>query len=163
MSSPAIEAKKNEAPMSPLAAFAARLAVEFNVRLDETGILRLKDGILSFVHPEELGGLMSIPVSCNRSVAGRTALTRQSEMHNNFTNVPHLEIFETLKRRGADNNLPRTIQKLISAAVVQQDVVVGVLQVCRKADNPWSAGPDFVASDVYRLEMLARTASTLLV
>ena len=165
MSSPGIATKEKvqEEPKSPLAAFAAKLADEFNVRLDETGILRLKDGILTFVHPVELSGVMSIPINCNRSVAGRTAGTRQSEMHNNFVNVPHLDIFETLRPQNVDKNLPRTIQKLISAAVVHQDTVVGVLQVCRKSDNPFSAGPDFVARDVYRLEMLARTAGNLLV
>src|ERR1051325_64449 len=158
------EAKKvSEAQnKSDLLEFAERLAEEFGVRLDESSILRLKDGTLTFMHPEELGRLMSIPVSCTKSVAGRTALTRQSEMHNNFVNVPHLDIFENLRPRGANKDIPRTIQKLISVPVLGASEVLGVLQICRKADTPWTAGPDFSARDLYRLETLAKKASTLL-
>src|ERR1051326_8556316 len=158
-----IENKESEQQVrGPLAEFAARLAEEFGVRLDETSILRLKDGTLTFLHPEELGRLMSIPVSCTKNVAGRTAFTRQSEMHNNFVNVPHLDVFENLRPRGANKEIPRTIQKLMSVPVVRGNKVIGILQICRKADTPFAAGPDFSARDLYRLETLAKTASHLL-
>jgi len=157
------EEKQNEQdPKPPLAEFAAQLAEEFGVRIDEASILRLKDGTLTFVHPEELGRLMTIPITCAKSVAGRTALTRQSELHNNFVNVPHLDVFENLRPRGASKEISRTIQKLISVPVLGPKEVLGVLQICRKADTPWTAGPDFSARDLYRLESLAKKASHLL-
>jgi hypothetical protein len=157
------EEKQNEQdPKATIAEFAARLAEEFGVRIDEASILRLKDGTLTFVHPEELGRLMTIPLTCSKSVAGRTALTRQSEMHNNFVNVPHLDVVENLRPRGASKEISRTIQKLISVPVLGPKEVLGVLQICRKADTPWTAGPDFSARDLYRLESLAKKASQLL-
>ncbi len=164
MTSPTTTPEKpvKERPKSIVARFAAQLAEQFGVREDEAAILRLRDGALTFVHPEELQKLMSIPVSCTRSVAGRTALTRQSEMYNNFVNIPHMEIFEQLKLKGMKQDQSRTIQKLMSVAVLDKKEVLGVLQICRKADTPFAAGPDFSARDLYRLEVLAKGACELL-
>lgn len=151
-----------EQTASDIPSLASQLANEFDVCIDETAVLRLKDGVLNFVHPEDLSNVMSIPVNCSKSVAGRTALTGQSEMYNNFVNVPHLEVFENVGLRGRAKDQPRTIQKLISVAVRSHNKILGVLQVCRKADTPWAAGPDFTARDLYRLETLAKAASKLL-
>ena len=161
MASVAIKTE-NKTPSEPLTEFASQLVEAFGVRADETAVLSLKDGVLTFVHPADFAKVMSIPLTCSKSVAGRTALTGQSEMHNNFVNVPHLDVFENVRPIGMAKEQSRTIQKLISVAVRHHGHIVGVLQVCRKADTPFAAGPDFSARDLYRLESFAKTAALLL-
>jgi len=47
-----------------------------------------------------------------------------------------------------------SIQKILSAPIVRDNRVIGVVQLCRKGTSPTNAGPDFAASDLNELKNL---------
>jgi hypothetical protein len=143
--------------------FCVELSNLFRVRLTEIALLRLKDGLLRFMFPEELKTAGSIPVSSSAAVAAHTAATKKVELFNNFVKVRHASIFESVKL-GDDGEPPRydgmTIQKLMSAPVLDAERrVLGVIQVCRKAHDLRSCGPDFTLDDLAQLEVAANIAA----
>ena len=134
------------------------LAQIFHVQQTEVAILRLDRGLLRFIHPEELKTAGSIPISSS-SIAAHTAISKKSEIFNNFARVKHASIFETIKlgdREGVDDRQPLPIQKLMSAPVIDQDAgVLGVIQISRKGSDPAYAGADFSREDLHELELAA--------
>jgi hypothetical protein len=134
------------------------LAKMFQVQQTEVAILRLDRGLLKFIYPEELRTAGSIPVSSS-SIAAHTAISKKSEIFNNFARVKHASIFETVKlgaSEGVDDSQPLPIQKLMSAPVVDQDAsVLGVIQISRKGSDPTYAGADFSREDLHELELAA--------
>src|SRR5246127_6006016 len=95
------------------------LAKMFQVQQTEVAIMRLEGGSLQFVYPEELRTAGSIPISSS-SIAAHTAISKKSEIFNNFARVKHASIFETIKlgsSEGLDDSEPLPIQKLMSAPV----------------------------------------------
>jgi hypothetical protein len=139
------------------------LAKIFGVRLTEVGILRVEGELLRFVHPAELNSAGCIPIS-GSAVAGRTASSKTSVLHNNFANVPHHDVFELIKLKDPKTKTedPPRIQKLISSPILGEgDELLGVVQVSRKGLSPSAAGPDFDAQDVTVLERAARRIATL--
>jgi hypothetical protein len=48
------------------------------------------------------------------------------------------------------------IQKMISAPILLDGKVIGVIQVSRKGANPHSAGPDFTADDLGKILALCK-------
>lgn len=142
--------------------FCTALAKLFAVRSSEVALLRLEKGLLKFVLPEQLKTAGSIPVSSSSAVAAHTASTKKTELFNSFTKVQHARVFETVKlpSESEDQTEQASIQKLMSAPVLSpQSRVLGVIQVCRKAFDASSAGPDFTAEDLQQLELVARVAS----
>ncbi len=130
----------------------------FRVRPNEVALLRLEDGLLKFIFPEELTTAGSIPISSSTAVAAHTAVTKKVELFNNFTQVKHASIFETIKpgAQKSEDLQPATIHKLMSAPVLDKaDEVVGVLQICHKGFDLASAGPDFTLDDLRLLELAA--------
>jgi hypothetical protein len=134
----------------------------FGVRPNEVALLRLEDGLLKFLCPFELATAGSIPISSSTAVAAHTAVTKKTELFNNFTRVKHASIFESIKpNTESDEGLhPATIHKLMSAPIVDKtDKVLGVVQICHKGFDLISAGPDFTLDDLQQLEYAAKALS----
>lgn len=141
------------------------LAKIFGVHPNEVGLLRLEKGLLKFLCPIELATAGSIPITSSTAVAAHTAVTKKTELFNNFTRVKHASIFESVKpnqEKVEDEGIrPATIHKLMSAPVLDKsDKVLGVVQVCRKGFDLISAGPDFTLDDLQQLEVAAKSLST---
>jgi hypothetical protein len=134
------------------------LAKMFQVQPTEVALLRLDHGLLRFIFPEELTTAGSIPLSSS-SIAAHTAISKKSEIFNNFARVKHASIFETIKlgaSEGMDTGEPLPIQKLMSAPVVDESCkVLGVIQISRKGSDPIYAGIDFSREDLHELELAA--------
>jgi hypothetical protein len=145
--------------------FCIELSNLFRVRLTEVALLRLKEGLLKFIFPEELKTAGSIPLSSSVAVAAHTAANKKVELFNNFVKVRHASIFESV-RLGDDGQAPRadgtTIQKLMSAPILDPDLkVLGVIQISRKAHDLRSCGPDFSLDDLTKLETAAKIAAKM--
>src|SRR5579864_1210470 len=114
------------------------LARMFQVQQTEVALLRLDRGLLQFIYPEELRTAGSIPIS-STSIAAHTAISKKSEIFNNFARVKHASVFETVKlgaSEGVDTSEPLPIQKLMSAPVVDENHrVLGVIQISRKGSE----------------------------
>lgn len=136
----------------------AVLARLFQVQATEVALLRLDRGLLQFIFPEELKTAGSIPISSS-SIAAHTAISKKSEIFNNFARVKHASIFETIKlgtSEGVDTSEPLPIQKLMSAPVVDESSkVLGVIQISRKGSDSSFAGADFSREDLHELELAA--------
>src|SRR6201984_2568311 len=134
------------------------LAKMFQVQQTEVALLRLDRGLLQFVYPDELRTAGSIPISSS-SIAAHTAISKKSEIFNNFARVKHASIFETVKlgaSEGVDASEPLPIQKLMSAPVMDPSSgVLGVIQISRKGSDPAYAGADFSREDLHELELAA--------
>lgn len=141
----------DSAPPESICACVARI---FHVKQTEVALLELGGTLLNFLYPAELKAAGAIPLSSS-AVAARTARTKQAELFNSFTQVKHSSIFELVKL--GDTGLDaQVIQKLMSAPVLARSgVVVGVIQVSRKAPRPAAAGPDFTPDDLRQLESVA--------
>jgi GAF domain-containing protein len=48
-----------------------------------------------------------------------------------------------------------SIQKILSAPIVRDNRVIGVVQLCRKGISALDAGPDFTASDLADLKNIS--------
>lgn len=140
----------------------AELASVFGIDITEVGLLRLDGPNLRFVFPAELQDAGSIPISSS-AIAARTAVNKISEFFNQFAQVPHHNVFETVKLEGAkDADAPLPIQKLMSAPILnEENEALGVVQVSRKGVTPAAAGPDFTAGDLELLERAARRIAFL--
>lgn len=134
------------------------LARMFAVQPTEVAILRLDRGLLQFIYPDELRTVGSIPIS-SASVAAHTAISKKSEIFNNFARVKHASIFETIRlggSEGIDTGEPLPIQKLMSAPVIDEHSrVLGVIQISRKGSESHFAGADFSREDLHELELAA--------
>lgn len=134
---------------------AAALAKNFKVKVEDVAILQLdsKGKALSFIVPEKLAKVGSIPMSSTRALAVRTLRDKRSECINNFTAAEHHTVFEgvpLIKGEGAD-----PIQKILSVPVLAEKDPAGVLQVSRKGKSANAAGPDFTPKDVTDLTQVA--------
>ncbi len=146
------ELEKNSQPMdSPsLARVAEHLAKVFGVKPDEVAILAVSDKnkFLKFVIPEKLQTIGSIPMTSTGSLAARTAREKRAELVNNFTAARHASVFEgvPLGRRQGES-----IHKIMSAPIVNEDKVAGVVQISRKGHSASNAGPDFTQKELREL------------
>ncbi len=143
--------------------FCAEVSKVFHVRPSEVALLRLEDGLLKFLFPDELKTAGSIPLSSSSAVAAHTAVTKKVELFNNFAKVKHARIFESVKLGSAEKSEPMepaAIQKLMSAPVLgPEGRVLGVIQICRKGFDWPSSGPDFSLDDLLQLELAARVTA----
>src|SRR5579863_5217472 len=133
------------------------LAKVFHVQHAEVALLRLDGGLLKFILPEHLRTTGAIPIS-SKAVAAHTALSKKSEIFNNFARVKHASIFETIKVAGADAEdpaPPAPIQKLMSVPILDHNsIVLGVIQISRKGLDPRFT-QDFSREDLHDLELAA--------
>ncbi len=139
---------------------AAELAKAFGVQPDEVGILRIEKNSLVFAYPARLHNVGSIPLNTSGSVAVRTANSKRAEVINNFAQIKHTSIFEAVdvggksKTPGEKKQL-NVIQKLMSAPVMGQNGVAGVIQISRKGPTAPASGPDFTPPDLQKLASIA--------
>jgi GAF domain-containing protein len=145
----------------PLTSVAERIAKELDVRKDEVAIMGLSTRWkhLHFLAPAELKEVGYIPLSSNSALAARTARESRPEIVNNFAAVRHASVFEGVKigAQGAE-----AIQKIISAPILANGRVVGIIQVSRKGPNAMNAGPDFTANDLGKVLALCKPLGKLL-
>ena len=141
------------------ARFAEQLGKLFGVKPDEVGILMLVDKgrLLKFVVPEKLQAVGTIPLTSNSALAARTARDKRPDVNNTFTAARHATVFEGVPLSRRRDEL---IHKIMSAPILAESKVVGVVQISRKGHTPADAGPDFSQQDLRELvglsDVLAR-------
>jgi len=125
----------------------------FNVAPDEVALLEIvaPGRGLRFLLPEKLRKMGFIPLTSTTALAARTARLRRPEIINNFSTSPHASVFEGVPLDGRQGQI---IQKIMSAPIVREKKVVGVVQVSRKGMSLNDAGPDFAPKDLTQLQEL---------
>ncbi len=144
-----------------LQSVAERIAKTLGVNSDEVAILALSTRWkhLHFLAPESLQNVGYIPLSSNSALAARTARESRPEINNNFAAVRHASVFEGVKVGG---EATEAIQKIISAPILSEGKVVGIIQISRKGKNTATAGPDFTASELGQVLALCKPLGKLL-
>lgn len=144
----------------PLAAMAEKIAKSLGVRTDEVAILGVSTRWrhLHFLVPQALKNVGFIPLTSNSALAARTVRDSKPEINNNFSAVRHATVFEGVK---AATTTGESIQKIISAPILAEGKVVGVMQVSRKGASPIEAGADFTAEDLAKVLTLCRPLGKL--
>lgn len=145
--------EKKAAPLDPeeMETVSAAIAKLVGVQSDEVAILELRSSskVLTFVLPEKLRAVGSIPLSSSNALAARTVRDRRSDIVNNFAQSRHASVFEGVplgRRAGV------SIQKLISTPILKNDEVLGVAQISRKGESSQDCGPDFKPTDLQALQ-----------
>jgi GAF domain-containing protein len=130
---------------------AAQIALAFAAKKDEVAILRLApDGkMLSFLFPIKLSKVGAIPLTTAHSLATKTIRDRRGEIVNNFAVYKHPTVFEAVNLSEQEKAAP--IQKIVSAPMLTEGKVVGVLQISRKGRGGDVIGPDFTPRDLTEL------------
>ena len=144
-----------------LTSVAEKIAKSLGVRNDEVAIMAVSTRWrhLHFLVPEALKKVGFIPLSSNSALASRTARDSRPEIENNFPAARHDTVFEGVKIAGEPSE---AIQKMISAPILVEDKVIGVIQVSRKGSNPSSAGPDFTADDLGKILAICKPLGKML-
>jgi hypothetical protein len=157
----ALGADGGEGSPISLQSVAERIAKTLGVKPDEVAILGLSTRWkhLHFLAPESLKNVGYIPLSSNSALAARTARESRPEINNNFAAVRHASVFEGVKVGG---EATEAIQKIISAPILSEGRVVGIIQISRKGTNTATAGPDFTASDLGQVLALCKPLGKLL-
>ena len=144
-----------------LAQFAEALGKLFDVDPDEVAILAvsMRNKSLKFVIPEKLSVMGSIPLTSTSALAARTARERKADLSNNFSMSRHATVFEgvPLGRREGE-----TIHKIMSAPIIHETKVMGVIQISRKGRSASDAGRDFTQKDLRALVSLSPTLEEFL-
>lgn len=144
---------------------AGQIAAAFGAKKDEVAILRLSsDGkMLSFVFPIKLAKIGAIPLTTAHSLAAKTIRDKRGEIVNNFAVYKHPTVFEAVDLSEQEKAAP--IQKIVSAPMITDGKVVGVIQVSRKGRAGDVIGPDFTPRDLSELStvgsILGKYLSTL--
>jgi hypothetical protein len=144
-----------------LASVAEKIAKTIGVRKDEVGILAVSTRWrhLHFLVPESLKRVGFIPLSSNSALAARTAREGRPEIDNNFSAARHATVFEGTKISGEPGE---AIQKIISAPILADGKVIGVIQVSRKGSTPLASGPEFTADELGKILALCEPLGKLL-
>jgi len=140
---------------------AERIAKNLNVKTDEVAILAVSDRqrSLVFLVPEALRNVGSIPLSSTSALAARTVRESRPDIVNNFAAMRHASVFEAVK---AESLNATAIQKIISAPILHESKVIGVIQISRKGTNTAEAGPDFSADDLGKLLAICKPLGKLI-
>jgi hypothetical protein len=127
----------------------------FAVRTHEVAIFALTpdDRFLQFLTPDRLREVGQIPTTSTHSLAARTVREKRAEVINHFSVIPHSSVFEAVPV--ADNQPGEAIQKIMSAPIIVDKKVVGVIQISRKAGAVADAGPDFTHQQLRELKTIA--------
>jgi len=156
----ALEADESSAAEVSIPALAEKIAKELRVKSDEVAILGVSNRWrhLHFLVPAALKNVGFIPLTSNSALAARTARESKPEINNNFSAVRHATVFEGVK---SSTTSGESIQKIISAPIINEERVVGVMQISRKGENAASAGPDFTTEDLGKVQALCRPLGKL--
>jgi GAF domain-containing protein len=144
---------------------AAQIAMGFGTKKDQVAILRLsEDGkMLRFVYPTKLVKIGAIPLTTAHSLATKTIKDRRGEIVNNFSVYKHPTVFEAVDLSAEEKATP--IQKIMSAPMIAEGKVVGVMQISHKGRPGEPVGPDFTSQDLSELttvgSILGQYLSTL--
>jgi hypothetical protein len=127
------------------------IALAFKGRKDEVALLNLSsDGkMLSFLFPTKFQKIGAIPLTSSHSLATKTIRDKRGEIVNNFSVYKHPTVFESIDFSEKEKAAP--IQKIVSAPMVVESKVVGVIQVSRKGKAGDPIGPDFTQADLAEL------------
>jgi len=127
----------------------------FSVRPHEVAIFALTpdERFLQFLTPEKLREVGQIPTTSTHSLAARSVREKRAEVINHFSVIPHSSVFEAV--RIAEDQPTEAIQKIMSAPLVVDRRVVGVIQISRKANSAPDAGPDFTHQQLRELKIIA--------
>jgi hypothetical protein len=157
----ALGAEHGDASQVSLSSLAEKIAKNVGVRNNEVAILAVSTRWrhLHFLVPEALKKVGFIPLSSNSALAARTARDSRPDIENNFSAARHATVFEGVKITG---QAAEAIQKMISAPILLDGKVIGVIQVSRKGANPASAGPDFTADDLGKILALCKPLGKML-
>jgi hypothetical protein len=138
-----------------------RVAKTFGVRIDEVAIMGVSTRWrhLYFLVPEALKNVGYIPLSSTSALAARTARESRPEINNNFAATRHASVFEGVK---IGNESAEAIQKIISAPILYEAKVVGIIQISRKGASAKTVGPDFTAEDLGKVLALCKPLGKLL-
>jgi len=144
-----------------LPSIAERIGKIVGVRTDEVAILGLstKWRHLYFLVPQALKNVGHIPLSSTSALAARTARDNRPEIDNAFVKSRHASVFEGVKISG---EAAEVIQKIISAPILVDGKVVGVMQISRKGPAVRGVGPDFTADDLGKVLALCKPLGRLL-
>ena len=143
---------------STLARIGENIAKAFKVQPDEVAVLAKvgNDKFLKFILPEKLQMIGTIPLTSMTALAARTAREKKPEVINDFTNARHASVFEGVPLGRRHDEL---IHKIMSAPIMMNNEVVGVVQVSRKGRTARDAGPDFSRKDLMNLTALSHLLS----
>ena len=157
----ALGTQQGDASQVSLSPVAEKIARHLGVRTEEVAILAISTRWrhLYFLVPEALKKVGFVPLSSNSALAARTARDSRPEIENNFAAARHATVFEGVKITG---KVSEAIQKMISAPILLDGNVIGVIQVSRKGANPGSSGPDFTAEDLGKILALCKPLGKLL-
>jgi hypothetical protein len=138
-----------------------RIAKTFGVRIDEVAIMGVSTRWrhLYFLVPEALKNVGYIPLSSTSALAARTARESRPEINNNFAATRHASVFEGVK---IGNESAEAIQKIVSAPILYESKVVGIIQISRKGASAKTVGPDFTADDLGKVLALCKPLGKLL-
>jgi GAF domain-containing protein len=133
--------------LKTLGRLAEQISKYFSVKQDEVGLLSLvlNDKFLKFIIPEKLQQIGNIPLTSTTALAARTARDKRPEVINNFSIAKHSTVFEAVPL-GAERGDP--IQKIMSAPIMVEGKLAGVIQVSRKGKTLATAGADFTPKDL---------------
>jgi hypothetical protein len=131
----------------PLPVMAEKIAKNVGVQTGEVAILGVSTRWkhLHFLVPQALKNVGYIPMSSTSALAARTARENRPEINNNFTSARHATVFEGVKTATTTGE---SIQKIISAPILCEGKVVGVMQISRKGATVMESGADFTTEDL---------------
>ncbi len=157
----ALGADDGDASRISFTTVAEKIARNLGVKNDEVAILAVSTRWrhLRFLVPEALKNVGFVPLSSNSALAARTARESRPEIENNFASARHATVFEGVK---VGKEPAGAIQKMVSAPILLDGKVIGVIQVSRKGVNPHSAGPDFTSGDLGKILALCKPLSKML-
>jgi len=155
----ALEKDGNTADVS-LPAIGEKIAKELGVKADEVAILAVSTRWrhLHFLVPAALKNVGFIPLTSNSALAARTARESRPEINNNFSGVRHASVFEGVRTATTSGE---SIHKIVSAPILHEGKVVGVMQVSRKGTSTALSGPDFTAEELGKVLALCRPLGKL--
>jgi len=151
----ALETEDAASSQPSLPAIAEKISKIIGVRNEEVAILAVSKRWkhLHFLVPEALKSVGFIPLSSNSALAAKTARESRPEIDNTFSAARHAVVFENIKLSGESLD---PIQKIISAPILFDSRVVGVIQVSRRGATSAAAGPDFTAEHLGNLLALCK-------
>lgn len=151
----ALETEETSDEQVSMTTLADKIAKELRVKADEVAILGVSHRWrhLHFLVPAALKNVGFVPLSSTSALAARTARESRPEINNNFSAVRHATVFEGVK---APTTTGEAIQKIISAPILHEGKVVGVMQISRKGGSAGEAGADFTAEDLGKVLALCR-------
>ena len=130
---------------------AARIGRTFRAKSDEVAALRVSlDGKhLRFVFPQKMAKIGQLPITTTNSLAVRTVRDKRGEIVNNFATYKHPTVFESVQLSSEETSAP--ILKIMSAPMLVDNRVVGVIQISRRGRPGEAVGGDFTPKDLKEL------------